>query len=202
MAEQGLRHGRIGGNSLHLCVDMQRLFSPGGPWEVPWAPKILPCIVELTSGHADRTVFTRFIPAAEPGGGPGTWARYYRRWADVTLSRIDINLVELMPELTRFTPPARLLDKRVYSPWTEGGLDALLSGSGVDTLLITGGETDVCVLATVLGVIDRGFRVVLVTDAICSSTDQTHDALMKLYHSRFSEQVETAVLREVMNAWH
>jgi nicotinamidase-related amidase len=202
MAEQGLRHGRIGDNSLHLCVDMQRLFSPGGPWEVLWAPKILPRIVELTSGHADRTVFTRFIPAAEPGGGPGTWARYYRRWADVTLSRIDINLVELMPELTRFTPPAKLLDKRVYSPWTEGGLDALLSGSGVDTLLITGGETDVCVLATVLGAIDRGFRVVLVTDAICSSTDQTHDALMKLYHSRFSEQVETAVLREVLDAWH
>jgi nicotinamidase-related amidase len=129
------------------------------------------------------------------------WARYYRRWADVTLSRIDINLVELMPELTRFTPPARLLDKRVYSPWTEGRLDALLSGSGVDTLLITGGETDGCVLATVLGAIDRGFRVGLVADAICSSTDQTYDALMELYRYRFSEQIETALLRDILDAW-
>lgn len=33
--------------------------------------------------------------------------------------------------------------------------------------------------AAVLGAVDRGYRVVLVTDAICSSADQTHDALME-----------------------
>lgn len=201
MAGQGLVHGPLGESCLHLCVDMQCLFAPGGPWTVPWAQKVLPSIVELTSRHAERTLFTRFIPAAEPGRGPGSWARYYRRWAEVTLSRIDNSLVELMPELARFVPPAKLLDKRVYSPWTEGQLDAMLGGSGVDTLVMTGGETDVCVLATVLGAIDRGFRVVLVTDAICSSADQTHDALMELYHSRFSEQVETVSLQDVLDGW-
>ena len=148
-----------------------------------------------------RTVFTRFIPAARPGEGPGTWARYYRRWAEVTLVNIDASLVELMPPLARFVPPAKVLDKHVYSPWTEGRLDAMLNGSGVDTLVITGGETDVCVLATVLGAIDRGFRVVLVTDAICSSADQTHDALMELYRSRFSEQVEAVTIGEVLDNW-
>ena len=98
-------------------------------------------------------------------------------------------------------PPAKVLDKRVYSPWTEGGLDNLLRGSATDTLIITGGETDVCVLATVLGAIDRGFRVIVVTDAVCGSADQTHDALMALYHSRFSEQVEVAKMAEVLDAW-
>ena len=77
----------------------------------------------------------------------------------------------------------------------------MLSGSGIDTLIITGGETDVCVLATVLGAIDRGYRVVLVTDAICSSADQTHDALMELYRSRFSEQVEAVSIEEVLSNW-
>jgi nicotinamidase-related amidase len=67
--------------------------------------------------------------------------------------------------------------------------------------VITGGETDICVLATVLGAIDRGFRTIIVTDAICSSADQTHDALMELYHSRFSEQVEIAEMREVLDGW-
>jgi len=99
-------------------------------------------------------------------------------------------------------PPAMLLDKRVYSPWTEGLLDELLRGSGVDTLVVTGGETDVCVLGTVLGAIDRGFRVILVTDAICSSADQTHDALMELYRSRFSEQVEAVTMQEVLDDYH
>jgi nicotinamidase-related amidase len=106
-----------------------------------------------------------------------------------------------MPTLARFVPPAKTLDKHVYSPWTEGRLDAMLSGSGIDTLIITGGETDVCVLATVLGAIDRGYRVVLVTDAICSSADQTHDALMELYRSRFFEQVEAVSVEEVLSNW-
>jgi nicotinamidase-related amidase len=129
------------------------------------------------------------------------WAHYYRRWAEVTLSRIDPGLVDLMPRLARFAPPAKLLDKSVYSPWTEGRLDALLNGSEIDSLVITGGETDVCVLATLLGAIDRGFRVVLVTDAICSSVDETHDALMELYRSRFSEQVEVVMMQEVVDHW-
>jgi nicotinamidase-related amidase len=77
----------------------------------------------------------------------------------------------------------------------------MLTGSGTDTLVITGGETDVCVLATVLGAIDRGFRTVLVTDALCSSADQTHDALMELYRSRFSEQVEVVEMEEVLDGW-
>lgn len=201
MAAQGLIHGPLNDNCVHLCVDMQRLFGPDGPWPVPWTEKVLPAIEELVSRHPARTIFTRFIPADRPGEAPGMWANYYRRWAEVTLSNIDRRLIDLMPRLVRFVPPATILDKRVYSPWTAGRLDAQLSGSGVSALVISGGETDVCVLATVLGAIDRGFRVVLVTDAICSSADQTHDALMEVYHSRFSEQVEVATTVEVLDGW-
>ena len=42
-----------------------------------------------------------------------------------------------------------------------------------------------------LGAIDWGFRVILVTDALCSSADETHDAMMNVYMNRFGEQVET-----------
>lgn len=201
MAAHGLAHGALGESCLHLCVDMQRLFAPGGPWAVPWAQRILPAVEELAACHPRRTLFTRFIPAERPGNGPGAWARYYRRWAEVTLANIDPSLVELMPSLARFVPPAQTLDKHVYSPWTEGRLDALLRGSEIDTLVVTGGETDVCVLATVLGAIDRGFRTIIVTDAICSSADQTHDALMELYRSRFSEQVEVVEMKEILDVW-
>lgn len=201
MAAQGLVRGLLGESCLHLCVDMQRLFAPGGPWAVPWTQKVLPAIEELVERHPRQTLFTRFVPAPRPGEAPGMWAAYYRRWADVTLANIDLSLVDLMPSLARFAPPATVLDKHVYSPWTEGRLDALLRGSAIDSLVITGGETDVCVLATVLGAIDRGFRVVLVTDAICSSADETHDALMELYRSRFSEQVEAVTTEEVLVSW-
>lgn len=129
------------------------------------------------------------------------WGQYYCRWENVTLANLAPGLIDLMPPLERFVPPARMLDKHVYSPWTEGRLDALLANSAVDTLVITGGETDVCVLATVLGAVDRGFRTVLVTDAICSSTDRTHDALLQLYCSRFSAQIEPTSMSEVLENW-
>jgi nicotinamidase-related amidase len=201
MAAQSLIDGPLGPECLHLCVDMQGLFAVGGPWELPHMQRVLPAIEALCSAHSRRTVFTRFVPAERPGVGTGTWARYYSRWANVTLERIDRSLVELVPVLARFAPPATLLDKRVYSPWTEGHLDTLLDGTEVDSLVVTGGETDVCVLATVLGAIDRGFRVILVTDAICSSADATHDALMEVYRSRFSEQLEAVEMAEVLGAW-
>lgn len=69
-----------------------------------------------------------------------------------------------------------MIDKPIYSPWPEGKLQAVLAARRIDTLVVTGGETDVCVLATVLGAIDIGYRVVLVIDALCSSSDATHDA--------------------------
>jgi nicotinamidase-related amidase len=58
----------------------------------------------------------------------------------------------------------------------------------------------VCVLATVLGAIDLGYRVIIATDAICSSADPTHDAMLQVYHSRFGMQVETAETAEILEA--
>jgi hypothetical protein len=44
--------------------------------------------------------------------------------------------------------------------------------------------------ASALDAVDRGFRVILVENALCSSSDPGHDALMTLYRTRFSEQIE------------
>ncbi|WP_026291373.1 cysteine hydrolase family protein [Ancylobacter sp. FA202] len=201
MAARGLVHGPLGANTLHVCVDMQRLFGPGFPWAMPWLEKVLPLVESLCAQKPERTVFTRFVPPRRPDEARGGWARYYQRWAAVTGEAIGPDAARLVPALEAFVPPARVIDKSVYSPWTEGRLDALLAPARVDTLVISGGETDVCVLATALGAIDRGFRVILVTDALCSSSDATHDALMELYLNRFSQQVEVARAEEVLEGW-
>jgi nicotinamidase-related amidase len=52
-----------------------------------------------------------------------------------------------------------------------------------------------------LGAVDWGFRVVLATDALCSLADETHDAMMKIYKSRFGEQVETASVEVIKANW-
>jgi nicotinamidase-related amidase len=197
---QGLRDA-IPETAVHLCVDMQRMFVEDTEWRTSWAERVLPVIVRLCEAKAERTCFTRFVPAERPGEGRGTWRRYWERWPSMTLETLGEGMVELAVPLQRFVPPGRLLDKRVYSPWMNADFDAALRRSGVDTLVVTGAETDVCVLATVLGAIDLGYRTVVVTDALGSSSDESHDALMGLYHERFSQQVETADSAEILAAW-
>ena len=110
-------------------------------------------------------------------------------------------LLELLPPLSSLSPPATVIDKTKFSGFAEPQLLSHLQARNADGLVITGSETDVCVLGTVLGAVDVGYRVIIVRDAICSSSDQGHDALMEVYHSRFSEQIETANADEILDAW-
>lgn len=45
-------------------------------------------------------------------------------------------------------------------------------------------------LATRLGAIDLGYRVIVLEDAVCSGADSTHDASLELLGDRFSVQLE------------
>lgn len=192
---------RLTDKSLHLCVDMQRLFSRDGPWPTPWMARVLPNCVALVEHDPARTIFTRFMPPRIPEEAPGAWRPYYERWREATRERLDPQLIELMPELTRFVPPASLFDKRVYSAFADQRLAALLTKRGADTLVVSGAETDVCVLSTVLGAIDLGYFVVVVRDAICSSSDEGHDALVSMFECRLSQQLAIADTDTVLNSW-
>ena len=72
----------------------------------------------------------------------------------------------------------------------DGRLHGMLQQDRIDTIIMTGGETDVCLLAAVIGAVDLGYRVIVVSDAVCSSTDDTYDAAMEMYAKRFGQQIE------------
>jgi nicotinamidase-related amidase len=131
----------------------------------------------------------------------GTWRAYYEKWRHVTRRELDPKMLDLVPALRRFTPPAPVFDKKVYSAFAAPGLLDDLRSRGTDALIITGAETDVCVLGTVLDAIDLGLRVVIVSDGVCSSSDEGHDALIRLFTRRFSEQAEVADAATVLEAW-
>jgi nicotinamidase-related amidase len=194
----GLRFGAVR-RWAHLCIDMQRMFREATEWQTTWMPRVLPQVANMVELSPSRTVFTRFVPLQTPDRGVGTWRRYYTRWHTMTLSELDLELVDLVPELASYAPPAIIIDKHVMSPWF-GRLPSHLQSAGVDTLIVTGAETEVCVLATVMGGIDLGYRMILVTDAVCSSADETHDAMMRIYQSRFGMQVETVTTAELIAA--
>jgi nicotinamidase-related amidase len=196
-----LRYGPLGSTCVHICVDMQRLFAEPTEWQMPWLQKVLPTIARLVAAHPAQTLFTRFIPARRPGQGAGMWKHYYERWGSMTIEELGAPMIDLVSELAAFVPPARVFDKHVYSPWIGTNLNELLRGDSIDTIVISGGETDVCVQATVMGAIDWGFRTILATDALCSSSDEAHDALMEFYQGRLGEQLETASAETILRNW-
>ncbi|MDI7865219.1 cysteine hydrolase family protein [Rhizobiaceae bacterium n13] len=177
-------------NWVHLCVDMQRLFAEDTPWQVHWMTEVSEPVVEVSSRFPERTVFTRFIPPSSPYEMPGMWQRYYEKWPMMTSAHLVPEMINLVPALARLVPPARIFDKSTYSPWITGRLHAMLSRQDIGALVVTGGETDVCVLAATLGAIDLGYKVTLLKDAVCSGSDPTHDATLELLGSRFSVQLE------------
>jgi nicotinamidase-related amidase len=158
-------------------------------------------VTALASRHPERTVFTRFIPPQRPDQMPGMWKRYYTRWRVATRESLDLQLLDLMPPLAALCPPATVIDKTRYSAFAEPMLIEELRQREVDALIVSGSETDVCVRATVLDAVDIGYRVIVVRDAVCSSSDEGHEMLMRLYHTRYTEQIETADAATILAGW-
>ena len=177
-------------DAVHLCVDMQRIFARGGVWETPWMERVLPVIVGIAGGFANARCSRASSRRKISSDRPGQWQTYYRRWQAATRARLSADQLELVPELARLVPPATVIDKPAYSAFFCSELDVFLQQKSVRTVVVTGAETDICVLSTVLGAVDRGFRVVIVEDALCSSSDAGHEALMTMYRTRLQEQIE------------
>ena len=199
--DHGLRFGPLGPRAVHLCVDMQNMFAERTEWHAPAMAGVLPNVEGIVRRDPARTIFTRFVPPREAAETEGAWRRYYERWHAMTLRELDPAMVELMPPLGRYVPPAEVFDKSTYSPWVHGDLDGRLRRRGVDTLGITGGETDVCVLGAVMGGIDRGYRAVIVADALCSASDEAHEAAMMIFRSRYDRQIETVTTQDLLDEW-
>ncbi|HEY1386375.1 MAG TPA: isochorismatase family cysteine hydrolase [Dongiaceae bacterium] len=191
----------IANGAIHLCIDMQRLLASEGPWPTPWVEPALERSVRLVELHPAQTMFTRFVPPHSAAQMPGTWRRFFEKWRSVTQEFIDPALLELLPPLASFVPPAVMVDKGRYSAFVDSNLQSLLHERSVTTLVVSGAETDVCVLSTVLSAVDLGYRVIVAADAICSSVDKTHDALMTLYSERFGEQIERADTDAILQSW-
>ena len=77
---------------------------------------------------------------------------------------------DLLPVLQRFAPPAQR--RRQAHPFRVRGAASSprCDELSADTLIFTGVETDVCVLATAIGAIDRGYRTILISDAMASGS--------------------------------
>lgn len=82
--------------------------------------------------------------------------------------------------------------KRRYSAFFGTDLDIILKSYGVDSLILIGGFTDICVLYTAVDAHARDFRLAVASDVLLGSSDQAHDDAIRMMTSLQPGSVVTA----------
>jgi nicotinamidase-related amidase len=196
---KGLRYGSLGLSAAHLCIDMQMMFSDDTPWASEALRSVLPAIEEICRYKAERTIFTRFLCPRDHRALKGQWQHFYSDCPQML--EVDARVFSIVPELRRFVQDGAVVNRYVFSVFADDHLGTLLDARGVDTLIFTGVETDVCVLASVLRAIDMGYRVIVVEDAVASSNAKGHESALHGILPRFDQQVELVQTPELLRAW-
>jgi isochorismate hydrolase len=78
-------------------------------------------------------------------------------------------------------PSDLFLPKRRMSSFYKTDLDQTLRTWGVDTVVVCGIVTNVCVLLTAMDAIQNDFRSVIVSDACACHKSSIHEATLQLY---------------------
>jgi nicotinamidase-related amidase len=173
-----------------IVVDMQNDFvRVGAPLEVPDARETIDVHRELLEWFRSRRrpiVFTRFNagPAPtlmwkwSPVIAPPTrccWPGIHRTYGDVEGEREGIAIIdELAPRRNEHQ-----VDKYGYNGFHRTRLTDLLNAHHVDTVLITGTVTQICVEDTARGAFHEGFQAAVVSDAVSSYAPELHRASLQ-----------------------
>lgn len=158
-------------------VDTQRDFMlPGGALYVPGAEQIIPNLERLThyarehgilvvadvdAHHRDDPEFQQWPPhciAGTPGQAkvPET---------ELNVSYIVPNVPAEVPrDLSRYEQI--IIEKQTLDVFTNPNIDELLQRLGKPQIVLYGVVTEICVSYATLGLLERGYKVRLVTDAV------------------------------------
>ena len=87
-----------------------------------------------------------------------------------------------------------VLDKRTYSGFFETGLDLLLRNMDIDTIVLTGLHTNICIRHTAADGFFRGYKIVVPKDATEALSEQEYrqglEYLKKVYDAEITETDE------------
>jgi nicotinamidase-related amidase len=196
-------------NPALLIVDMQNDFvREGAALEVSDARKTLPANRRLLDEFRARglpVVFTRFImfpsrvllwewsPQAEPPTRC-CWKGHRRFYPDVGR---ELECTEVVDELAP-APGELQVEKFGYGAFHGTTLEPILRSLGVESLVVTGTVTQICVEESAREAFHHGYRTTIVQDAVSSFAPDLHAATLKNFAMKFGwvEQSD-AVIRQL-----
>jgi nicotinamidase-related amidase len=183
------------GYAAQAGLDIERLRRVVGPAQA---------LREAARASGMRVILTREGHRPDLSDCPGTkWARSRAAGAEIgsagPLGRLLVRGEHGHDLIDEFTPREGelVLDKPGYSAFHQTELDQLLRVAGVDTLIVAGVTTEVCVHSTVRAAIDLGYRCLTVSDACAASQPGLQApalAMMGVEGGVFGEVVHHAAL--------
>jgi ureidoacrylate peracid hydrolase len=180
-----------------LVIDMQNAFlAPGAPIEVPAARGIIAPINRLAAELRRRGVTIVWV-AHENRADGRDWTGFFdafvapgRRAEAAAALAAGSKLQQLWPELDVQSGDLRVAKNR-YSVLIKNDFEKELRERGIDTLLIAGTKTNVCVECTARDARMLDFKVVLVSDCTAALSDEEHRATLENVIQQFGD-VRTA----------
>lgn len=89
-------------------------------------------------------------------------------------------------------PEDPIIVKKGASAFFGTSLSALLTGAGVDTVIVAGATTSGCVRATVVDAVQSGFNVLVAGDACADRAKVPHDASLYDMQQKYADVTGTA----------
>ena len=194
------RRPLIVGNPALIMVDFQR----GGSY-VPGVENGVPT---MGDGTVRRRTARTLVGAAREAGIPVVFIQEVHRPDMVDFGREldgaeDVHCIEGMrsteiaAEEVDFRPGDYFVPKRRYSAFYGTDLDILLRGLKVQTLILTGGLTDVCVHYTFVDGHQGDYYCRVVEDCVGGSSLEAHDASLRAmeYLQSGARRMSTEILQ-------
>jgi biuret amidohydrolase len=201
------------GRTALVVVDMQRAFlDPGEAMEVPPARDIVPQIqslIDLFRGRRLPVVFTEFtysesVPVLvgllhpeHQRAAPGAQRGFGRPSSSCLLGEANVRVV---PELAPQTGEL-VVTKHYYDGFNGTALDAALRSRGVTHLVLTGTMTDICVLATVIGGMNREYRMTVVEDGTATLWPEIQRATLDVIRRAYARVLTAKQVAEEIGRW-
>jgi nicotinamidase-related amidase len=179
-----------------VVVDMQNDFvRVGAPLEVPTARGTIAVHRDLLGAFRARSlpiVYTKFLSRPQPcllwewspQCRPPTkccWKGHFRRYEDIGAERDCAEIVDELPP----GPEDLIIEKYGYGAFHGTDLGDRLRERRVESLVVTGTVTQICVEETAREGFHRGFKTTLVADAVSSFASDLHAATLKNFAMKF-----------------
>lgn len=152
---------------------------------IPSIEKLLSCFRNLGS----PVVFTAVGTETGDGRDLPCWLRSFDELGVAVLgSRVWPRIGDpswQIDEALKPQPGEPVVSKFSAGTFATTGLEQRLRHQGVDSVVVTGVSSDVCVSTTAREAADRGFRTVIVSDGCTTLSEQMHHASLETFNIAF-----------------